>query len=383
MSKLPFVLSERNTVNEQHRLEAVNRYKGFHKSREKDLQEILMLASHICQAPIALTALMDHDTQWIKAKIGVEVGNKIPSEGTICSYVIRQNNVMVIEDVMLDERFCHLPIANGDSGIRFYAAANLHTNDGYNIGTLCVCDSKPGTLTDSQKHCLEALAKQIINLLELDLSMHMLNKHIAEIEGQNKLIKDSKTKLLEAYNSSLGFHLLVDANLNILAFNKRNAEFFKKTWGNDICVGHSVKEYADPETLSRFLISFNRAITGETVVIERIIDFDANSPTWWEINYVPALDEDDNIIGVSFNAIDISERKINEEKINAQNQRLSKISHIQSHEYRAPVSAILGIMSLIKEDNYEPNKEYLQLLDQAVKQLDEKINSVVNYTNQL
>lgn len=383
MSKLSFVSTDYDEVKEQYRIEAVNRYKGFHKSREKDLQEIVMLASHICQAPIALTALMDHDSQWIKAKIGIDVENKIPREETICSHVIRQSDVMVVEDVLLDKRFCHLPLVTGNPSIRFYAAANLQTNDGYNIGTLCVCDLQPGTLTDTQRHCLEALAKQIINLLELDLSMEMLTKHISEIEWQNKLIKDTKTKLLAAWNSSLSYHILVDHNLRVLALNKKIADYNYTIWGKELVVGTSLYEYYNADTLDRIIENFRRSLEGETIQFERLFKYNNIQETWWDIVYAPALDEENNIIGVTFNAADITERKVNEEKIKLQNQRLSKISHIQSHEYRAPVSAILGIMSLIKEDNYEPNKEYLQLLDQAVTQLDEKINSVVNYTNQL
>lgn len=58
---------------EIQRLEAVARYQDFHKNREKDLQEIVQLASKICTSPIAMITLMGEQIQWIKVKVGADV----------------------------------------------------------------------------------------------------------------------------------------------------------------------------------------------------------------------------------------------------------------------------------------------------------------------
>ena len=58
---------------EAERVQAVQRYLDFNLERQKDLQEIVMLASVICNSPIALITLMDYDVQLIKAKVGVDV----------------------------------------------------------------------------------------------------------------------------------------------------------------------------------------------------------------------------------------------------------------------------------------------------------------------
>jgi len=82
---------------------------------------------------------------------------------------------------------------------------------------------------------------------------------------------------------------------------------------------------------------------------------------------------------VAYSASNISERKFLQEEVIAQNESLLNIAHIHSHEYRKPVASILGLMELIKAENYRPSKKYLLLMEQAVKELDEKIRKAIGF----
>ncbi len=79
-------------------------------------------------------------------------------------------------------------------------------------------------------------------------------------------------------------------------------------------------------------------------------------------------------------ARNINERKLNEEKLKQQNQVLGRIAEIQSHEYRGPVANIIGLLELIEAEDYHVAKDYLIMLQKAVKNLDEKICEVVGIT---
>ena len=194
---------------EQNRLKAVQRYLDFNKDRQKDLQEIVMLASVICNSPIALITLMEYDLQLIKAKVGIDV-EEMPRSTSFCTHAIKIDEVMVVKDASQDERFSHAPVVANDPHIRFYASANLKSYDGYNVGTLCVYDVKPKDLSDEQVQCLSALANQVSHIMELDRSLnqvkeqnnilreiafiqsHELRQPVASIMGTMKLIKDSQ-----------------------------------------------------------------------------------------------------------------------------------------------------------------------------------------------
>ena len=160
---------------EAERVQAVQRYLDFNLERQKDLQEIVMLASVICNSPIALITLMDYDVQLIKAKVGVDV-EEMPRNTSFCTHAIQLDKIMVVKDATKDVRFANAPVVVNNPHIRFYASANLKSYDGFNVGTLCVYDTKPKDLTTQQLECLSALANQVSHIMELDRSLNQLKK---------------------------------------------------------------------------------------------------------------------------------------------------------------------------------------------------------------
>ena len=193
---------------EEERVEAVQRYLEFNTDRQKDLQEIVMLASVICNSPIALITLMDYDVQLIKAKLGVDA-DEMPRNTSFCTHAIQMEKIMVVKDASKDTRFANAPVVVNNPHIRFYASANLKSYDGYNVGTLCVYDTKPKDLTEQQLECLGALANQVSHIMELDRSLnqlkaqntslreiariqsHEIRQPVASIMGLMALMKDS------------------------------------------------------------------------------------------------------------------------------------------------------------------------------------------------
>ncbi|MDO8994621.1 MAG: hypothetical protein Q7U83_16255 [Daejeonella sp.] len=96
-------------INEVERVQAVQRYLDFNLERQKDLQEIVMLASVICNSPIALITLMDYDVQLIKAKVGVDV-EEMPRNTSFCTHAIQIDKIMVVKDATKDVRFANAPV---------------------------------------------------------------------------------------------------------------------------------------------------------------------------------------------------------------------------------------------------------------------------------
>jgi len=58
------------------------------------------------------------------------------------------------------------------------------------------------------------------------------------------------------------------------------------------------------------------------------------------------------------------------------NEALNNIAYIQSHELRKPVASILGLMNVIKSDDYQADKDTLLKLEAAAKDLDAKIKAI-------
>jgi GAF domain-containing protein len=171
------------------RLLAMRRYHILPLEREGQLQDIVMLASHILETPIALITLLDEDVQHIIARQGTEV-TEMPRATSFCTHAIEQSGVMVVENALLDERFAQAPVVADDPNIRFYAGVPLTSTDGYNIGTLCVFDVQPRQPSEAQLVCLKALTNQVKNILDLQLNLSLVKEGLREIEVQNRALKE-------------------------------------------------------------------------------------------------------------------------------------------------------------------------------------------------
>jgi GAF domain-containing protein len=171
---------------ELHRLEAVKRFKELEldPAITQDLNDIVELASQICNTPAALITLLDENTQWFKAAKGLNI-TQTPKEISFCQFTIEEQGISIISDAKADDRFVDNPLVTGDQSIRFYAGAPLTTKDGFNVGTLCVIDFESRGLDDHQQKSLMVLSKQVINLLELNWSLQVLAQQNEQHE-QNK-----------------------------------------------------------------------------------------------------------------------------------------------------------------------------------------------------
>jgi PAS domain S-box-containing protein len=151
---------------EADRLAALERYEIMDTSHEGAFDDLVRVAAQICGTPMALISLVDSERQWFKAALGVEAA-ETPRDIAFCAHAIEQQGVFIVDDAAADDRFRENPLVTGDMGLRFYAGAPLETPDGLPMGTLCVLDREPRTLTPEQQFALAALARQVVTQLEL------------------------------------------------------------------------------------------------------------------------------------------------------------------------------------------------------------------------
>lgn len=152
-------------ANETERLAALKKFDILDTPPEKHLDDITLLASQICDTPIALISLIDENRQWFKSHHGTAIESSI-RDFAFCAHAINETKTFIVDDALADARFKQNPLVTDEPKVRFYAGAQLATAQGLNIGTLCVIDHKPKHLTSMQIQGLETLSRQVINNFE-------------------------------------------------------------------------------------------------------------------------------------------------------------------------------------------------------------------------
>ena len=144
-------------VDEAARLDALHRLNVLDTGPEERFDRLTRLAKRLFNVPIALVSLVDAERQWFKSAAGVDV-SQTPRNISFCGHAILGDQILMICDARLDERFYDNPLVVGDPRIRFYAGCPLSVGDGSKMGTLCLIDTRPRVLSDDERELLRDLA---------------------------------------------------------------------------------------------------------------------------------------------------------------------------------------------------------------------------------
>lgn len=171
-------------ANEEKRLQELYSLELLDTPYEEEFDEIVRIASKICNAPMSIVTLLDSQRQWFKAKVG-NLPGETGRDVSFCGHAIMGDGIMEIPNALDDERFVDNPLVTSNPNIRFYAGMPLVTQRGYKIGTLCVIDTVPRNLDEDQLESLETLGRQVMRIIDLRVKVRELNE-LTEVK--NKII---------------------------------------------------------------------------------------------------------------------------------------------------------------------------------------------------
>ena len=143
--------------NEAARLAAVHRYEVLDTPADGSFDRITRLASTLLDMPVAIVSIVDTDRIWFKSHHGLDAA-QIDRDPGLCASAILGGEPWIIENAEVDPRTMANPLVAAENGVRFYAGVPLTTSDGFNLGTVCVLDTKPRTLAAGGVELLADLA---------------------------------------------------------------------------------------------------------------------------------------------------------------------------------------------------------------------------------
>jgi len=181
---------------------------------EERFDRLTRLAQQLLGMPIALVSLVDQHRQWFKSCQGLEA-SETPRSVSFCGHAILDDKLFIVQNTLEDSRFADNPLVTEAPHIRFYAGQPLKGNNGQRMGTLCVIDSKPRDLNQTERECLKDLAILVENEL-----------NSLERDGAVKALKNMESRLNGVIDHVRDAIITISENGAIYAFNKSAEKIF-------------------------------------------------------------------------------------------------------------------------------------------------------------
>jgi signal transduction histidine kinase/DNA-binding response OmpR family regulator len=187
---------------ELERLEYLRKLRILDSNPEQQYDDIALLASSVCDTPVAHITLIDEKRVWFKSRIGLRM-TETPRETFFCNHAILQTEVFLVPDAVKDERFQNNPLVVSGPKLQFYAGVPLVLTNGLSIGTLCVLDTRQRALTLRQQEILKLLGRQAVAHVEYRRTLSDVTDEL----DINRDLADSATKVKSSFLANMSHEI--------------------------------------------------------------------------------------------------------------------------------------------------------------------------------
>jgi PAS domain S-box-containing protein len=210
-----------------------------------------------------------------------------------------------------------------------------------------------------------------------------VNRDITESKQAEETIRATNQKLTAILENSQNIIFAVDRDYRYLAFNHLHHEAIRQLYNVDIHLGMSLHDFPDDVANDRNKI-FNyldRALAGEQFIVVEPFGNAQLMRRYYEHAFTPMRDDQGNVVGVTAFSLDISERIEAEEELRRINFELDSFVYRSSHDLRAPLRSVLGLVSLVRTEGDARQRDYyLRLMEKSIDKLDTFIRDMTDFS---
>lgn len=364
--------------SEAERLADLHSYGILDSPPDVELNEIVELASKLCNTPISLISLVDRDRQWFLAKWGIDV-DEMDKKCTICDYALQNlTEVMVIEDTLEDSRFSDNPLVVGEPNMRFYAGVPLVSKNNYGLGTLCIIDTKPRKLSDEERRLLKLFANRIMDWIELRRE-NKRQKRI--IESKDEELNLVMQRFIEAQQVAKVGSWDWDIGSGKLYWSPEMFDLFgmDKTIkpSNLLQSWQSLVHAKDLEMVKNSIVD---VLSGDHRVIQYRIRRSGEN-IWVETIGKAVKDEKGKVVRMLGTVQDITYRRNADEQKQYYGQMLESMLFDLSHKIRHPLAKVLSLIDILKDYENSPKQrqDFISHLQGSAKEFDGFIREMSDF----
>jgi len=211
-------------------------------------------------------------------------------------------------------------------------------------------------------------------------------KDITKQRRSGEMLKESLVMLDSVFNNVIQGIVLMDEHFRISTFNATANRQASYLMGLEMSVGKSFLEYLNAEMHPDFLKRADRVATQKRENWEMAYAFSGGSKHWFDFSLMPVWDEHQNkLSSYCLSMIDITDRKLAEERfqnqyheIESANQELDRVVKILSHDLRAPMNSISGLITLARDEKDQQEfANYLNMMEKSVQKLDKFTSDII------
>jgi PAS domain S-box-containing protein len=212
--------------------------------------------------------------------------------------------------------------------------------------------------------------------------IQVIFRDITEKKQTEARIKKNETLFTQLFQNVPLAVVMLDDNGKVFQVNRGFEEMFG--YDRTELRGQNLNDFIVPEELRNEGIDLNNLITSNQVVsIETIRKHRSGDLVTVILCGVPVMLENQTI-GIYGVYVDITDRKRVEEELKIRNTELDNFVYKVSHDLRAPLSSILGLVNLSRlPGNTDNPMDYIDIIGEKVQALDHFIGDVLSHSKNL
>lgn len=232
-----------------------------------------------------------------------------------------------------------------------------------------------------QKHFFRSVHQEL-----LEKAAEVLQHRIEELNSKAEL-QQLEQRHLAIINSTPNSFLLFDRAFQLMSFNTAAIKAWLHFTNVHLAEGQDHQEAIPPTLVETFLRLGNQALKGNHK--QEYLAWDRESDTYQlKLNFAPAREASGAIFGFTMLVEDVTElyvanESLREKNINLElnNKELDQFVYSISHDLRAPLSSIMGLVNLIENSKHLPEtKIYAKMLQDATESMDSYIRNILEYS---
>lgn len=198
--------------------------------------------------------------------------------------------------------------------------------------------------------------------------------------------QDLFTTIIEDADSNI---LLLDDEFRVINLNPGFYWVFYETYGIELRKGKSIlssMEVINPALTHEWKERCMAAMSGTPIKVEDVFELEGKT-FYWEMHFKSVTRPDGEQI-ISVFTRDSTVRKAYQNRILQQNEELTKINaeldrfvYSASHDLRAPLMSVKGLINMIRIDPEKKNTDhYIQLIERSINKLDHFVTDIIHYS---